>query len=1112
MDKLGSLHRNLLIIYHLFPLMSEGRLLWSPFCSYTFDWVMFLKKIIVWLSFTIVILAACGGRSNEPDNINSGDTQMMSFHRRPAPPDIGFTIDGRSISLDVPPLEIGGVLMVPVDVLRHLGFFLRHDESTGIITATGVDGSSTSFSVGSTLFINNGVQGAMNAAPIIAYGRAMIPADFVGEVAPVSFSKDAYSLHLRVLEVLHLALTESALSMLEPGASSGYDTAFLTQSESNLIGNVTGSIPNRVLTLEEVAAWAERYAARGPASLELEVVRLTNAARLEYGLPPLEMDLSLMMAARFKSQSMFDLQYFSHMSPVYGAFGSIPAIFGASGNLGENIALANGANAGLLFDIWMDSPEHRVNILSPDWTVIGVGEFGGRASQLFSSRVSTAETGVSMLWLPLTVSTLDPVHVEEMDNTLGLHLLGTGGRLPANEIGLQIRLEEGVVDPIEASLQVSVTMFDPIIFDGDEFPHWQDYLLTHTFPGSGRYYVRAFARGNGLGVVMDHEEVVVIITEGEESPTIFVTGPQSEDVFAGVMDSVDFPVATRNLDYAELAVTCTRFDDIRGMLIIAGGEGSLSLSGLLFLEPGTYALELTAWAIDYGYNLEFIAAFDANVYVLFASDRLPHIEVVGKRNSITAGSRANVTFDVLTENIPDGVYTEGDLDVWQVSPSLSRFDLPSAAIIVSSDSGNLTLDVDARNLDTGLVVELRLHLRGEGFFAEADFVLTILDEDGLEPPSLFVGAQDGELMHGNAGHAMFSVSTSNMENGLHPVRLENDLPIGASFLGSPGIPPIGFDGFVQINDDSGVFFVNVNENILAGNFGIRFSMLVGNRMAAGSFTLVIEEEEEIVTPSASPSPTPAPEPVPSITIHAQQGVLSFVEFFYGGISFRITSQNLPDGSYWVNNSGTNRQIVLAAVGGALLHTNGSLDIENGEGTLRIWSFEMPSAGTYTLNLTLTSIDGEIAVIAPYTVVVHAASDVMPTPTPTPTPTRYLPYTPPPSPITPTPSPTIDDRPAQNRSITITGQQSQGANTLEGRMFWGSATFNISSTNVPNGIHEIVFHDLPQPFYVESLTISNNTGTFSVYFDPAPAGRFDFTISINVAGEHLWASTTLVLER
>ena len=107
--------------------------------------------------------------------------------------------------------------------------------------------------------------------------------------------------------------------------------------------------------------------------------------------------------------------------------------------------------------------------------------------------------------------------------------------------------------------------------------------------------------------------------------------------------------------------------------------------------------------------------------------------------------------------------------------------------------------------------------------------------------------------------------------------------------------------------------------------------------------------------------------------------------------------------------------------------------------------------------------------------------------------------------TPTPSPHI-------RSITITGQQQHGINTSDGRTFWGSATFTVRSENVPNGVYNIVSHTLPEPFYVSQVSISNNMGTFRVYFDPAPAGRFDFTISVDVAGEHLRASTTLVLER
>ena len=73
-----------------------------------------------------------------------------------------------------------------------------------------------------------------------------------------------------------------------------------------------------------------------------------------------------MMAARFKSQEMRDLRYFSHTSPVYGGSYAIPLLFGVKAG-GEN--LANGNNysqeqAEQIVNAWLNSPGHRALILN----------------------------------------------------------------------------------------------------------------------------------------------------------------------------------------------------------------------------------------------------------------------------------------------------------------------------------------------------------------------------------------------------------------------------------------------------------------------------------------------------------------------------------------------------------------------------------------------------------------------------------------------------------------------------------------------------------------------------------------------------------------------------
>jgi len=64
--------------------------------------------------------------------------------------------------------------------------------------------------------------------------------------------------------------------------------------------------------------------------------------------------------------------YFSHTSPTYGSPWAMMELAGLKVQwAGENIA-GNNSAAGAMA-AWMQSPEHRANILDPKFTHIGVG-------------------------------------------------------------------------------------------------------------------------------------------------------------------------------------------------------------------------------------------------------------------------------------------------------------------------------------------------------------------------------------------------------------------------------------------------------------------------------------------------------------------------------------------------------------------------------------------------------------------------------------------------------------------------------------------------------------------------------------------------------------------
>ena len=108
-------------------------------------------------------------------------------------------------------------------------------------------------------------------------------------------------------------------------------------------------------------------------AMEAEVVRLVNVQRAREGLPPLSTFDALDRAADIRAPELITL--FSHDRPdgtsCFTALNETGAQAGAY-TYGENIAAGQSTPAAVV-ETWMNSPGHRANILSPDFTHIGVG-------------------------------------------------------------------------------------------------------------------------------------------------------------------------------------------------------------------------------------------------------------------------------------------------------------------------------------------------------------------------------------------------------------------------------------------------------------------------------------------------------------------------------------------------------------------------------------------------------------------------------------------------------------------------------------------------------------------------------------------------------------------
>ncbi len=139
-------------------------------------------------------------------------------------------------------------------------------------------------------------------------------------------------------------------------------------------------------------------------SLETSVLSGLNAIRAQHGLVPLKADPKLAAAADQHSREMAERGYFAHESADKSPFWKRVQRFYSSTNyrywsVGENLLWASpDLDADAAVKMWMESPEHRANILTARWRQIGLsavqvaaapGTFNG-----LDVTIVTAEFGV----------------------------------------------------------------------------------------------------------------------------------------------------------------------------------------------------------------------------------------------------------------------------------------------------------------------------------------------------------------------------------------------------------------------------------------------------------------------------------------------------------------------------------------------------------------------------------------------------------------------------------------------------------------------------------------------------------------------------------------------
>ena len=193
-------------------------------------------------------------------------------------------------------------------------------------------------------------------------------------------------------------LANDANNRMTPGEVDAYCAAL---TDFVVAGNTTGlpfpsssiTLPNVQLSDEARADWMANYLAMGTFEFELLTVQIVNDIREAYGLHPLQIDSTHMMAARFHAQTMATFAVpgnWSHDVGPYNGSANLGSVFGVPPS--RRNAGAGNTTPESLIQMLMNSTGHCRNLLDPDIRYIGVGTHvgaGGVAGQVGGFGITT---------------------------------------------------------------------------------------------------------------------------------------------------------------------------------------------------------------------------------------------------------------------------------------------------------------------------------------------------------------------------------------------------------------------------------------------------------------------------------------------------------------------------------------------------------------------------------------------------------------------------------------------------------------------------------------------------------------------------------------------------
>lgn len=149
--------------------------------------------------------------------------------------------------------------------------------------------------------------------------------------------------------------------------------ADLAQTPAQPAAQLRTNLPTAAQPTARPAPPAPPFVVGGAAGQEFSLI---NQDRAGSGVRALAWSAALSRVAQYRAQDMLTRNYFSHYDPSTGGLAFV-ALMNAWGigytTAGENIAWSTDPSMGGINTMFMNSPEHRANILNPAFGRLGVG-------------------------------------------------------------------------------------------------------------------------------------------------------------------------------------------------------------------------------------------------------------------------------------------------------------------------------------------------------------------------------------------------------------------------------------------------------------------------------------------------------------------------------------------------------------------------------------------------------------------------------------------------------------------------------------------------------------------------------------------------------------------